>query len=118
LTHFHQFHAKIVHGLQRTVKFCLIAEGTNQDRVAGCLFDVQVQSLQRSNECISQLTAYADLIGEAPGASSHDRGVAAWPLMARARLAKTVMPIAHELAVGLVMDMTPLHRLTRDVIVR
>jgi hypothetical protein len=118
LTHFHQLDAKIVHGLQRTVKFCLIAELTNQDRVARCVVDVQVQSLQRSNECISQLTAYADLIGEAPSASGHDREVAAWPLLARAELAKTVLPIAHGFALGFVMDMTPLHSLTRDAIVR
>jgi hypothetical protein len=107
-----------VHGLEGTVKFCLIAEDTNQDRVAGCLFDVQVQSLQRSNECVSQLTAYPDLIGEAPSASGHDREVAAWPLMARAQLVETVLRIAHGFALGLAMDMTPLHRLTRDAIVR
>ena len=100
------------------MKFCLIAEDTNQDRVAGCLFDVQVQSLQRSNECISQLTAYANLIGEAPSASGHDREVAAWPMVARAQLAKTVLPIAHGVALGLAMDMRPSHRMTRDAIVR
>ena len=100
------------------MKFCLIAEDTHQDRAARCLFDVQVQSLQCSNECISQLTAYADLIGEAPSASGHDRGVAAWPLVARAQLAKTIMPTAHRLALGLVMDMPPLHGLTRDAIDR
>jgi hypothetical protein len=118
LPHFHQLNAKILHGLQRTVKFCLIAEDPNQDRAARCLFDVQVQSLQRSDECISQLTAYADLIGEAPSASGHDREVAAWPLAATAQLAKTVMLTIHGFALGLVMDMPPLHRLTRDAIDR
>jgi hypothetical protein len=92
------------------VKFCLIAEDTNQDRVARCLFDVQVQGLQRSNECVGQLTVYADLIGEAPSASGHDRELAAWPLVARAQLAKTVVSITHGFALGLVMDMPPLHR--------
>ena len=118
MPHFHQFNAKILHGLQGTVKFCLVAEDTNQDRAARCLFDVQVQSLQRSNECISQLTAYADLIGEAPSASGHDREVAAWPMVAGAVLAKTVVPTAHGFALALVMDMPPLHRLTRDAIDR
>lgn len=106
LPHFHQFNAKILHGLQSTVKFCLVAEGTNQDRVAGCPFDVQVQSLQRRNERSSQLTAYADLIGEAPGASGHDREVAAWPMVATAQIAKTVMPTSHGFALELI-DMPP-----------
>ena len=118
MPHFHQLDAKILHGLQGTVKFCLIAKDTNQDRVASCPFDLQVQSLQRSHECISQLTAYADLIGEAPGASGHDREVAAWPLVARAQVAKTLMPTAHGFAPGLVMDMPTLHWLTRDAMVR
>jgi hypothetical protein len=118
LPHFHQLNAKILHGLQGAVKFCLVAEDTNQDRAAGCLFDVQVQSLQRSNECISQLTAYADVIGEAPSASGHDREVAAWPQLARAQIAKTAMPTAHGFALELVMDMPPLHMLTRDAMVR
>ena len=100
------------------MKFCLIAEHTYQDRVPRCRFDVQVQSLQRSNECISQLTAYADLIGEAPSASGHDREMGAWPMVARAQFAKTVMPTAHGFALELVMDMPPLHRLTRDAIDR
>ena len=117
MPHFHQLNAKILHGLQGTVKFCLVAEDTNQDRAARCLFDVQVQSLQRSNECISQLTAYADLIGEAPSASGHDREVAAWPTVARAQIAKTVMPTAHGFALELI-DMPPLRRLTRDAIDR
>jgi hypothetical protein len=118
LPHFYQLNAKILHGLQGAVKFCLVAEDTNQDRAAGCLFDVQVQSLQRSNECISQLTAYADVIGEAPSASGHDREVAAWPQLARAQIAKTAMPTAHGFALELVMDMPPLHMLTRDAMVR
>lgn len=118
MPHFHQLNAKILHGLQRTVKFCLIAEDPNQDRAARYLFDVQVQSLQRSDECIGQLTAYAYLIGEAPSASGHDREVAAWPLVARAQLAKTVIPTVHRFALGVVMDMPPLHGLTRDAIVR
>lgn len=99
------------------MKFCLIAEDTDQDRVARCLFDVQVQGLQRSNECISQLTAYADLISEAPSASSHDRELAAWPLVARAQLAKIVMLIAHGFALGLVLNMPP-PQVTRDAMVR
>jgi hypothetical protein len=45
LPHFHQLNAKILHGLQCTVKFCLIAEDTNKDRVASCPLDLQVQSL-------------------------------------------------------------------------
>jgi hypothetical protein len=40
LPHFHQLNAKILHGLQGAVKFCLVAEDTNQDRAARCLFDV------------------------------------------------------------------------------
>jgi hypothetical protein len=118
LPHFHQLNAKILHGLQGAVKFCLVAEDTNEDRAARCLFDVQVQSLQRSDECISQLTAYADLISEAPSASGHDREVAAWPQLARAQIAKTAMPTAHGFARELVMDMPPLHTLTRDAMVR
>jgi hypothetical protein len=106
-----------LHGLQGAVKFCLIAEDANQDRVASSPFHLQVQRLQRSNECISQLTAYADLIGEAPSASGHDREVAAWPLVARAQVAKAAMPTAHGFAPGLDMDMPPLHRLTRDAMV-
>jgi hypothetical protein len=89
------------------VKFCLIAEDPNQDRAARCLLDVQVHSLERRNECISQLTAYADLISEAPSASGHDRVLAAWPLVARAQLAKTAMSIAHGFALGLVINIPP-----------
>ena len=118
MPHFDQLNAKILHRLQGAVKFCLVAEDTNQDRAAGCLFDVQVQSLQRCYECISQLTAYADLIGEAPSAFGHDREVAAWPMVAGAQLAKTVVPTAHGFARELVIDMPPLHTLTRDAMVR
>ena len=76
LPDFHQLDTKILHGLQGTVKLRLVAKDTYQDRAVGCLFNVQVQSLECSNECISQLTAYADLIGEALSASRHDREVA------------------------------------------
>ena len=56
-------------------------------------FDVEVQSLECGNECISQLTAYADLIGEALSASRHDREVAAWPMVAAAQITMTSLVI-------------------------
>ncbi len=77
LPDFDQLDAKILHGLQSTVQLSLVTKNTDQDGAVACRFDVQVQSLECSNECISQLTAYADLIGEALSASRHDRGVAA-----------------------------------------
>jgi hypothetical protein len=77
LPDFDQLDAKILHGLQGTMKFSLVTEDTYQDGAVACCFDVQVQSLECSNECISQLTAYTDLIGEARSASRHERGVAA-----------------------------------------
>jgi hypothetical protein len=77
LPDFDQLYAKILHGLQGTMKFSLVTKDTYQDGAVACCFDVQVQSLECSNECISQLTAYPDLIGEARSASRHERGVAA-----------------------------------------
>jgi hypothetical protein len=76
LPHFHQFNAKILHCLQCTMKLCLVAEDTNQDGAIGCLFDVEIQSRQCSNERIRHFTAYADLIGKALGAASHGRAAA------------------------------------------
>jgi hypothetical protein len=91
LSHFHQLNAKILHSLQRTVKLCLIAEDTYQDGAASCLFYVQIQSREGSYERVRHLPAYADLIGQAPGARGHDRAEAAWPLVARAQIIWTSM---------------------------
>jgi hypothetical protein len=77
LPDFDQLDAKILHGLQGTVKLSLVTEDTYEDGAVASSFDVQVQSLECSNECIGQLTAYPDLIGEARSASRHGRGVAA-----------------------------------------
>jgi len=44
LAHFDQFNAKILHGLQRTMKLCLVTEDTYQDGAISCLFDVEIQS--------------------------------------------------------------------------
>jgi len=70
LPDFHQLNAKILHGLQGTVKLGLVAKDTDQGRSVR-LLDVQVQGLECSNECIGQLTAYSDLIGEALSACHH-----------------------------------------------
>jgi hypothetical protein len=93
LPDFDQLHAKILHGLQGTVKLSLVPKDTYQDGAVACRFDVQVQSLKCSNECISQLAAYADLIGEALSASRHDREVAAWPMVAATRITMTSLMI-------------------------
>jgi hypothetical protein len=98
LSDFYQLDAKILHVLQSTMKLSLVPKGPYQDRAALRLFYMQVKSLECSNEGISQLSADADLIGEALGASGHDGVVAAWPLLARAQIA---------------MDMSPLHTSTR-----
>jgi hypothetical protein len=96
LPHFDQLNAKILHGLQCTVKLCLIAEDSDQDGIVGCLLDVEVQCLQCRDERIIHFTAYPDLIGKAPSALSHDRAVAAWPHVARAQMAaKNVMLTVH-----------------------
>lgn len=96
MPYFDQLNAKILHGLQRTVKLCLIAEDTDQDGIVGCLLDVQVQCLQCRDERIIQFTAYPDLIGKAPSALSHDRAGAAWPQGARALIAtKNEVPTVH-----------------------
>jgi hypothetical protein len=71
LPDFHQLDAKILHGLQGTVKLRLVPKGTDQDRSIRGLLDVQVQSLECSNERVGQLTAYPDLIGEALSACHH-----------------------------------------------
>jgi hypothetical protein len=102
LSHFHQLNAKILHSLQRTVKLCLIAEDTYQDGAGSCLFNVQIQSCEGSYERVRHLTAYADLIREAPSAFGHDRAVAAWPMMATALIAMTSMAINE-----LITDMPP-----------
>jgi hypothetical protein len=65
-----QLDAKILHGLEGTVKFGLVAKDTDQDRSVR-LLDVQIQSLECSNECIGQLTTHPDLIGEALSACHH-----------------------------------------------
>jgi hypothetical protein len=88
-----QLDAKILHSLQGTVKLSLVTKDTYQDGAVACRFDVQVQSLKCSNECIRQLTTYADLIGEALSASRHDREVAAWPMVAAARITMTSLVI-------------------------
>jgi hypothetical protein len=92
LPDFYQLDAKILQVLQSTVKFSLVPKDPYQDRTVLCLFYVEAKSLERGNECISQLSAYADLIGEALGASGHDGGVAAWPLLARAQIAMDMSP--------------------------
>jgi hypothetical protein len=102
LPDFYQLDAKILHVLQRTVKLSLVPKDPYQDRAALRLFYMQAQSLECSNEGISQLSAYADLIGEALGASGHDGVVAAWPLLARAQIA---------------MDMSPPHTLSRAAMI-
>jgi hypothetical protein len=71
LPDFHQLDAKILHGLQSTVKLRLVPKGTDQDRSIRGLLDVQVQRLERGNEGICQLTAYPDLISEALSARHH-----------------------------------------------
>jgi hypothetical protein len=71
LPDFYQLDAKILHGLQGTVKFSLVAKDTDQDRSVRGLLDVQIQSLECSNESIGQLTAYPYLIGEALSACRH-----------------------------------------------
>jgi hypothetical protein len=92
LPYFHQLNAKVMHCLKGTKKLGLVAKDTDQNRSVRSLLDVQVQSLECGNECISQLTAYADLIGEALSASGHDGVVAAWPLLARALIAMDMSP--------------------------
>ena len=77
LADFDQLDTKILHGLQGTVKLSLVTKDPDQDRAVTYRFDLQVQSFECGNQCIRQLTAYADLIGEARSASRHDRGVAA-----------------------------------------
>jgi hypothetical protein len=93
LPDFHQLDAKILHGLQSAVKLSLVAKDTHQNGAVACRFDVQLQSLECSNECVGQLTAYADLIGEALSASRHDRGVAARPMAATAQITMTPLMI-------------------------
>jgi hypothetical protein len=92
LPDFYQLDAKILQVLQSTVKFSLVPKDPYQDRAVFRLFYVEAQSLERGNECISQLSAYADLIGEALSASGHDGVVAAWPLLARAQIAIDMPP--------------------------
>jgi hypothetical protein len=92
LADFDQLDAKILHVLQSTVKLSLVPKDPDQDRAVLCLFYVQAQSLECGNECVSQLPAYADLIGEALSASGHDGVVAAWPLLARAQIAMDMSP--------------------------
>ena len=89
---FYQLDAKVLHVLQSTMKFGLVPKDSDEDRTVLCLFDVEAQSLECGNECISQLSAYADLIGEALSASGHDGVVAAWPLQARAQIAMDMSP--------------------------
>jgi hypothetical protein len=92
LPDFYQLDTKILHVLQGAVKFSLVPKDPYQDRAVLCLFYMQAQSLECRNECVSQLPAYADLIGEALGASGHDGVVAAWPLLARAQIAMDMSP--------------------------
>jgi hypothetical protein len=92
LSDFNQLDTKILHVLQGTMKLSLVPKGSYQDRAALRLFDMQVKSLECSYESISQLSAHADLIGEALGAFRHGREVAAWPLLARAQIAMDIPP--------------------------
>ena len=89
---FYQLDAKILHVLQSTVKLSLVPKGPYQDCAALRLFYMQVKSFECSNEGISQLSAYADLIGEALSAFRHGREVAAWPLLATAQIAMDIPP--------------------------
>ena len=89
---FYQFDAKILHVLEGAMKLSLVPKDPNQDRAVFCLFYAEAQSLECGNECVSQLSAYADLIGEALSASGHDGVVAAWPLLARALIAMYMSP--------------------------
>jgi hypothetical protein len=92
LPDFYQLDAKILQVLESAVKFSLVPKDSNEDRTVLCLFYVHAQSLECGNERIRQLSAYADLIGEALGASGHDSVVAAWPLLARAQIAMDMSP--------------------------
>jgi hypothetical protein len=74
------------------MKLSLVPKRPYQDRAALRLFYMQAQSLECSNEGISQLSAYADLIGEALSAFRHGREVAAWPLLATAQIAMDIPP--------------------------
>ena len=71
LPYFHQLNAKVMHCLQGTKKLGLVAKDTDQNRSVCSLLDFQVQSLECGNKRIGQLTAYADLIGEALSACRH-----------------------------------------------
>jgi hypothetical protein len=93
LPDFDQLDAKILHGLQGTVKLSLVSKDTYQDGSVACLFDAQVQSLECSDEGVRQFSAYADLISEALSASRHGREVAAWPMVAAARITMTSLMI-------------------------
>jgi hypothetical protein len=71
LPYFHQLNAKVMHCLKGTKKLGLVAKDTDQNRSVRSLLDVQLQSLECGNKRICQLTAYADLIGEALSACRH-----------------------------------------------
>ena len=92
MSDFYQLDAKVLHVLQGTMKLSLVPKGSNQDRAALSLFYMQVKSFECRNEGISQLSAYADLIGEALSAFRHGREVAAWPLLATAQIAMDIPP--------------------------
>jgi hypothetical protein len=92
LPDFYQLDAKILHVLKGTMELSLVPKGPYQDRAALRLFYMHVESLECSNEGISQLSAYADLVGEALGAFHHGREVAAWPLLATAQIAMDIPP--------------------------
>jgi hypothetical protein len=77
LPHFHQLNSKILHGLQGTVQLSLVSEETYQNRAVGGSLDVQPDRLQRSDECIGELSAHADLIRQALSAPSHRLAAAA-----------------------------------------
>jgi hypothetical protein len=106
LSDLHQLNAKILHGLQCTMKLCLVTEDAHQDGAICCLLDVQIQSGHCGHEGIRQFSAYADLIGKALSATSHDCAAATSNIAAT----KTVMPIVHGFS-GLEFhrDMPPPH---------
>jgi hypothetical protein len=78
LPHFQQLNAEILHRLQGAVKLGLVSKGSYEDWTGGGLLDTQAERLERSNERISQLPAYADLIGKAHRARTHDCTVLSW----------------------------------------
>ena len=78
LPHFQQLNAKILHRLQGAVKLSLVSKGSYEDWTGGSPLDTQAERFERSNEGSGQLPAYADLIGKALRARTHDCTVLSW----------------------------------------